>query len=207
MRHNNERYSFKRTATRFRAQGGSRMTATVYTGGRIFTAGALPWADALVVDGDSVVFAGDAARDCCGGTGCRHRRSGRPPAAPRLHRCAHPPRHDGRGSRPGRAHRRAHAGRDPGAPSRRARGPPDAVRVLGRGWLFDSVPGGIPTAAMIDAAADRPVYLDSNDVHSAWVNTAALRELGITRTLPTRSAAGSSATPAARPPACSTRRR
>ncbi|MDQ0725026.1 amidohydrolase [Microbacterium sp. W4I20] len=59
---------------------------------------------------------------------------------------------------------------------------PDAVALRGRGWLFDSVPGGAPTAAMIDeAVADIPVYLDANDYHSCWVNTAALVELGITR--------------------------
>ncbi|PSS43975.1 amidohydrolase [Arthrobacter woluwensis] len=62
---------------------------------------------------------------------------------------------------------------------------PAKARVLGRGWLFDSVPGGEPTAAMIDAAvADVPVYLDANDYHSCWVNTAALAELGITRETP-----------------------
>ena len=44
---------------------------------------------------------------------------------------------------------------------------PDAPRLLGRGWLFDSVPGGAPTAAMLDAVvADVPVYLDANDYHS-----------------------------------------
>ncbi|MBM7503312.1 amidohydrolase [Agromyces aurantiacus] len=59
---------------------------------------------------------------------------------------------------------------------------PDAVVLRGRGWLFDSVPGGAPTAAMIDAAVpDIPVYLDANDYHSCWVNSAALAELGITR--------------------------
>lgn len=62
---------------------------------------------------------------------------------------------------------------------------PDAAVLRGRGWLFDSVPGGGPTAAMIDeAVADIPVYLDANDYHSCWVNTAALAELGITRDTP-----------------------
>ncbi|SIR99985.1 amidohydrolase [Microbacterium sp. RURRCA19A] len=62
---------------------------------------------------------------------------------------------------------------------------PDAVVLRGRGWLFDSVPGGAPTAAMIDAVvSDVPVYLDANDYHSCWVNTAALAELGITRDTP-----------------------
>ncbi|MEV4687374.1 amidohydrolase [Microbacterium sp. LWH3-1.2] len=62
---------------------------------------------------------------------------------------------------------------------------PDAVVLRGRGWLFDSVPGGAPTAAMIDAVvSDIPVYLDANDYHSCWVNRAALAELGITRDTP-----------------------
>jgi len=62
---------------------------------------------------------------------------------------------------------------------------PEAAVLRGRGWLFDSIPGGAPTAAMIDAAvADVPVYLDANDYHSCWVNTAALVELGITRGTP-----------------------
>lgn len=63
---------------------------------------------------------------------------------------------------------------------------PAAAGVLrGRGWLFDSIPGGAPTAAMIDAVVpDIPVYLDANDYHSCWVNTAALAELGITRATP-----------------------
>lgn len=57
---------------------------------------------------------------------------------------------------------------------------PDAAWVLGKSWLFDAVPGGRPTAAMIDeVVSDRPVLLDANDYHSAWVNSAALRELGI----------------------------
>ncbi|TDN91651.1 amidohydrolase [Microbacterium sp. BK668] len=68
---------------------------------------------------------------------------------------------------------------------RRARAAdPGAAVLRGRGWLFDSLPGA-PTAAMIDAAvSDVPVYLDANDYHSCWVNSAALVELGITRDTP-----------------------
>ena len=63
---------------------------------------------------------------------------------------------------------------------------PDAPRVLGVSWLFDIFePGERPTAAMLDAAvADVPVILDANDLHSAWVNTAALEAMGITRETP-----------------------
>ncbi|WP_349425592.1 amidohydrolase family protein [Microbacterium sp. LWS13-1.2] len=185
------------------------MTATVYTGGRIFTAGAQPWADALVVDGDSVVFAGDAARATAA--------AGPDAATVDL---------GGRLLVPGFTDAHTHLvmmgealgrvgltdARTLGEIQERLRAArearPDAVRVLGRGWLFDSVPGGIPTAAMIDAAVDDvPVYLDANDYHSCWVNTAALAELGITATPPIRSAAASGGMPAASPTACSTRRR
>lgn len=62
---------------------------------------------------------------------------------------------------------------------------PSAARVLGSGWLFDALPGGRPTAEMLDEVLpDVPVYLDANDFHSTWVNGAALRELGITRETP-----------------------
>jgi len=62
---------------------------------------------------------------------------------------------------------------------------PEAPAIWGRGWLFDSIPGGAPTASMIDAVvSDVPVYLDANDYHSCWVNSAALAELGITRDTP-----------------------
>ncbi|WP_423183350.1 amidohydrolase [Arthrobacter sp. NyZ413] len=62
---------------------------------------------------------------------------------------------------------------------------PDAPRILGTSWLFSAIPGGAPTAAMIDAVVpDRPVYLDANDLHSMWVNTAALAEMGIDKDTP-----------------------
>lgn len=57
---------------------------------------------------------------------------------------------------------------------------PDAPRVLGSGWLFSSVPGGQPTRQLLDdLEPDRPVYLDANDLHSVWTNSAGLAELGI----------------------------
>lgn len=62
---------------------------------------------------------------------------------------------------------------------------PEAEWVLGRSWLFDAVPGGRPTAAMLDTVVpDRPVMLDANDYHSTWVNSAGLRELGIDDSTP-----------------------
>ncbi|MEQ1703377.1 MAG: amidohydrolase, partial [Ilumatobacteraceae bacterium] len=62
---------------------------------------------------------------------------------------------------------------------------PDADTVLGISWLFDAVPNGMPTRQMLDAIEpDKPVYLDANDLHSVWCNTAALQQLGITDATP-----------------------
>lgn len=62
---------------------------------------------------------------------------------------------------------------------------PDATVLIGRGWLFDAIPGGRPTASMIDeAVSDIPVYLDANDYHSSWLNSAALAQIGVTRDTP-----------------------
>lgn len=62
---------------------------------------------------------------------------------------------------------------------------PGAARILGRSWLLEPLAGAQPHRSMIDAVvADRPVYLVSNDLHSGWVNTAALAELGVDRDTP-----------------------
>ena len=162
------------------------MTATIYTGGRIFTAGAEPWAEALVVAGDGVVFAGDAegARAAAGAEAAVVDLDGRLllPGFTDAH--THLVMMGEALGRVGLTDARTLADIQERLRAARA-AQPDAARVLGRGWLFDSVPGGRPTAAMIDAAvADVPVYLDANDYHSCWVNSAALAELGITRATP-----------------------
>ncbi len=62
---------------------------------------------------------------------------------------------------------------------------PTAPRVLGVGWVFSALPESTPTRDQLDAIiADRPVYLDASDLHSVWVNSAALAELGITDETP-----------------------
>jgi len=55
--------------------------------------------------------------------------------------------------------------------------------VIGQGWdanRWDEV----PDRAALDAIQRAPVYLDSLDVHAAWVNSAALAAAGITRETP-----------------------
>ncbi len=62
---------------------------------------------------------------------------------------------------------------------------PDAPWVLGRGWLYAPFPGGMPTAALLDAIVpDRPAWMDCYDGHTGWGNSAAMRLAGIDRTTP-----------------------
>ena len=65
----------------------------------------------------------------------------------------------------------AHAAADPVAPW-----------VLGRGWLYMAIPGGMPDRAQLDAVVpDRPAFMSCFDGHTGWANTAALRLAGIDR--------------------------
>ncbi|HYE96647.1 MAG TPA: amidohydrolase family protein, partial [Rubricoccaceae bacterium] len=63
---------------------------------------------------------------------------------------------------------------------------PEGAWLMGRGWdqnAWPAAPDGthpFPTRADLDAVfPDRPVYLRRVDGHAGWVNTAALRALGI----------------------------
>jgi predicted amidohydrolase YtcJ len=58
---------------------------------------------------------------------------------------------------------------------------PEREWILGSGWAMDSFPGGNPSRSDLDAIVpDRPVMLESRDVHSLWVNSKALEVAGIT---------------------------
>jgi predicted amidohydrolase YtcJ len=160
-------------------------STTLYRGGRVFTASADPadaWAGAVAVTGDTIAWVGEPADA---------------PAADRVVEL------EGRLMLPGFTDAHTHLlmmgaalaqvylteARDVADLQRMLRearaADPAATVLRGRGWLFDIIPGGMPTAAMIDAAvSDIPVYLDANDYHSCWVNAAALAELGITRDTP-----------------------
>lgn len=61
---------------------------------------------------------------------------------------------------------------------------PQCTRILGRSFLFDAL-GTKPHARYIDdVVADIPVFIDSSDLHSTWLNTAAIHALGITSETP-----------------------
>jgi predicted amidohydrolase YtcJ len=59
---------------------------------------------------------------------------------------------------------------------------PEALWVEAEAFDYSAVPGGrMPTAADLDPwTGDHPAFVLSYDVHTAWLNTAALRRLGIT---------------------------
>jgi predicted amidohydrolase YtcJ len=57
---------------------------------------------------------------------------------------------------------------------------PELSWIVGGGWSMDSFPGGLPTAAALDAVVpDRPAFFPNRDGHGAWVNTTALEIGGI----------------------------
>jgi predicted amidohydrolase YtcJ len=63
-----------------------------------------------------------------------------------------------------------------------AAGDPKSAWVQGRGWLYGSFPGGLPTREQLDAVvADRPAYMECYDGHSGWANSKALSLAGITK--------------------------
>jgi hypothetical protein len=63
---------------------------------------------------------------------------------------------------------------------------PASAWIRGDGWSLDAfAPTGIPHRRLLDAVVpDRPVYLESSDGHSAWVNSKALQIAGITPDTP-----------------------
>jgi predicted amidohydrolase YtcJ len=63
-----------------------------------------------------------------------------------------------------------------------ARAHPQKPWVVGGGWAYASFPGGLPVRQQLDAVvSDRPAFLESYDVHTAWANSKALALAGITR--------------------------
>lgn len=62
---------------------------------------------------------------------------------------------------------------------------PDKQWIVGDGWNITAFGGHLPTAQALDSVCrDRPVMLSSDDGHSAWVNTEALRRASLTESTP-----------------------
>ncbi|NWL11023.1 amidohydrolase [Paenarthrobacter nitroguajacolicus] len=156
------------------------MTTQLYTNARIFTSDTRRWAEALLVQGERILYVGDTD------------------TAERLRPDAERIDLEGRLVVPGFVDGHAHVvgtGEALGQVSlwgaksveeiqqrirARATDRPHAERILATGWLHGAIPGGVPDAAMLDAVVqDKPVYAFAYDFHSVWVNSAALAELGI----------------------------
>ncbi len=157
------------------------MGSELYLNGRVFTAGSRRWAEAVLVERGRIAYAGDAATA----------RRLAPPRATEIDLggvAVLPGFVDGHahivgtGEAAGQAdlwgaatveeiRRRivAWADANPGAP-----------RIVAQGWHHSSVPGGRPTRELLDAVTgERPAYIHAYDFHSMWLNTAALREVGL----------------------------
>ena len=62
---------------------------------------------------------------------------------------------------------------------------PEREWIIGAGWQVAWFPGGLPTAAMLDAVAPgRPVLLANADHHGHWASSAALRLAGVSAATP-----------------------
>ncbi|MDQ4503392.1 amidohydrolase [Sinomonas sp. ASV322] len=164
------------------------MASTLYVNARFFTADQPEWAEALVVDGDRIVYVGDepTARRIAGGLAAgaeviEEDLGGRLVLPGFVDAHAHIV---GTGEAAGQAdlwgaHDLAEIQR---RLARWAAENPEATRVRAQGWLPGTVPGGAPTRHMLDeVVSDRPVYVQTYDYHSIWLNTASLAELGIDR--------------------------
>lgn len=67
----------------------------------------------------------------------------------------------------------------------RAKRTPPGQWLRGHGWNQNNWPEGFGTAADLDAAApDVPVYLTAKSYHAGWVNSAALRAMGVNANTP-----------------------
>ncbi|OJJ31454.1 hypothetical protein ASPWEDRAFT_45383 [Aspergillus wentii DTO 134E9] len=55
---------------------------------------------------------------------------------------------------------------------------PGYPRITCKGWIQSST-DGLALASMLDDLDPRPIYIQANDLHSVWCNTAALEELGV----------------------------
>jgi predicted amidohydrolase YtcJ len=154
------------------------------TGGRVWTAeAAAPWAQAVAVRDGKILYVGDAAR------AARHR-------GPKTRvvelggRLVAPGFNDAHIHLMGGALslERVDLIEDQSVDAVQARirafaaSQPASPWVLGRGWLYGSFPGGLPTRQQLDAVVpDRPAYMECYDGHSGWANSRALALAGITK--------------------------
>jgi predicted amidohydrolase YtcJ len=159
----------------------------ILSGGRVWTADdARPWAEAIAVRGDRIAFVGTSAE-------AARLRGPRTKVVDLAGRLVTPGFND--------AHLHLMSGaislervdlledQDTAAVQARIRAfaaaNPKNAWVLGRGWLYGSFAGGLPTKEQLDAVVpDRPAYMECYDGHSGWANSKALALAGINRDTP-----------------------
>ena len=56
---------------------------------------------------------------------------------------------------------------------------PDQGLLLGHGWLFDTLVERPHRRILDEVEPDIPVFIDSANVHSCWLNSAALKAIGV----------------------------
>ncbi len=62
---------------------------------------------------------------------------------------------------------------------------PDESVYVGRGWVYGTFPGGLPTREQLDRwINDRPAIMRCYDGHTVWVNSVAIRTAGVTKDTP-----------------------
>ena len=59
-----------------------------------------------------------------------------------------------------------------------AKANPSSPRILCHGWEHPTT-NGVALASMLDSIDERPIFIDVKDLHSAWCNSAALKELNV----------------------------
>lgn len=166
------------------ASGSETPADLILSGGRVFTADETrPWAEAVAVRGNRIVYVGDTK-------GAEELRGAQTRLIALGGRLVTPGFNDAHVHLSGGALALERVGliEDQSLEAVQTRiktfaaANPGRPWVLGRGWLYGSFPGGLPTKQQLDTVvADRPAYMECYDGHSGWANSKALALAGITR--------------------------
>ena len=160
----------------------------IFTNGKVYTLdAAMPWAEAVVVRGDSIVYVGDdAGAAAYGGEATQRIDLGGSLLLPGfIDSHIHPIDEGGLATalslqtESGSIETWLQAIADYAAAN------PDKEVVYGYGFMASAFGANGPSREMLDAVVpDRPVLILDEGLHSAWVNSAALKRLNITRDTP-----------------------
>lgn len=155
------------------------MTTQLHTGGRIFTADRRPWATAMVVQGERLLYVGDdATARRIAGPGAAETALGGALVLPGFVDAHAHVVHTGEAAQQVDLWAATDLQQLLDAIARAAAADPSAPRIRAQGWQQGAT--GAPHRRMLDEIVpDRPVYVQAYDLHSIWLNTAALAEIGI----------------------------